>query len=207
MRRLLVLSVALVIFAGCDSTPASQPKTGQAAAAPEKKEPSLYTASQCLGRMSDQALRWSRDALPFHVESMINQEANGQDGKATVWRASFASASLRKTRTFTCSGSRLPDEAPYGISSSAEMTMTSNDAAAMFDRHHVVVDSDAAYKTAQEHGGTALMKKNAKQDVMYALDFVPKDKQLVWYVLYGPTSDRKGVGVVDASTGKWVRGR
>jgi hypothetical protein len=205
MRSFLVLSVAVLMLAGCDSTPANQEKT-EKSAPPEKKEAALYTAQQCLPRMSDQALRWSRDALPFHVESMINQEANGQDGKATVWRASFASASLRKTRTFTCSGSRLPDEAPYGITSSSEMAMTSNDAAARFDRHNLVIDSDAAYKTAQEHGGSSLMKKKATQDVMYALDFVPKDKQLVWYVLYGPTSDRKGIGVVDASTGKWVRG-
>ena len=34
MRLPLVLSVAVLMLAGCDSTPASQPKTGQAAAAP-----------------------------------------------------------------------------------------------------------------------------------------------------------------------------
>jgi hypothetical protein len=202
----LVLSVAVLMLAGCDSTPANQAKT-EKSAPPEKKEVALYTAQQCLPRMTDQALRWSRDARPFHVESAINKEANGHDGKATVWRASFVSMSLQKLRTFTCSGSRLADEAPYGVSASAEMTMTSNAAAGMFDRASLQVDSDAAFKTAQEHGGSAILKKNASQEVMYALALDPKGKQLVWYVMYGQPPDTKGIGVVDATSGKFMHSR
>lgn len=206
MKLLLVLSVAVFMFVGCNSTPANQAKT-EKAAPPEKKEPSLYTAQQCFPRMSDQALRWSSDARPFHLESSINKEANGQDGKATIWRASFASMARQKLRTFTCSGSRLADEAPYGVSSSAETAMTSNAAAGMFDRSSLQVDSDSAFKVTQEHGGSTLTKKNASQEVMYVLDLDPKGKQLVWYVLYGRPPETKDRGVVDATTGKFVRTR
>lgn len=206
MNRLFILSVAALMLAGCESTPPNQAKN-EKAAPPEKKEPELYTAQQCFPRMSDQALRWSRDARPYHLESNINKESNGQGGKATIWRASFASTSRQKLRTFACSGSRLPDEAPFGISSSAEMTLTPHAAAAMFDSSHLQVDSDAAYKTSFDHGGSAVIKKNAAQDVMYALAFDAKGKQLVWYVMYGQPPDTKGVGVIDAATGKWVRNR
>lgn len=206
MKRLFVFCAAALMLAGCESPPSNQAKK-EATALPEKKEPALYTASQCFPRMSDQALRWSRDARPYHLESNINKESNGQDGKATIWRASFASTSRQKLRTFTCSGSRLPDEAPFGISSSAEMTLTPNAEAGMFDRSNVQVDSDAAYKVSLEHGGTAVLKKNAAQEVMYALAFDPTGKQLVWYVMYGQPPDTKGVGVIDAASGKWVRNR
>lgn len=205
MRVPLVLSAALLLLAGCNSTPAGNQSKTEKTAPPEKKEPALYTAQQCFPRMSDQASRWSSDARPFHVESSINKEANGQDGKATVWRASYASMARQKLRTFTCSGSRLADEAPFGISSSSEMAVTSNAAAGMFDRSALQVDSDAAFKAAQEHGGSALMKKNASQEVMYALDLDPKGKQLVWYVMYGQPPDTKSIGVVNATTGKFIR--
>jgi hypothetical protein len=209
MRILLALCAATFLalaFAGCDSAPANKSAKTESAA-PEKKEPALYTAKECFPRMSDQALRWASDAQPFHVESGVNQEANGQGGKATVWRASFVSMSRQKLRTFTCSGSRLRDEAAFGVSSSAEMTITPNAAAQMFDRQSLVVDSDSAFARAQEHGGAALVKKNSSQEVLFALDKEPRDKQLVWYVMYGTPPDTKGIGVVDATSGKYLRAR
>lgn len=208
MRTLLALCAAIVAalaLAGCDSTPTTPAKTESAAA--QKKEPALYTAKECFPRMSDQALRWSSDAQPFHVESGVNLESNGQGGKASIWRASFVSLSKQKLRTFTCSGSRLRDEAPFGVTSSAEMSMTPNAAAEMFDRRSLQVDSDAAFTTAQQHGGGALIKKNANQEVIFALDMEPKDKQLVWYVMYGLPDSRKGIGVVNATSGKYLHAR
>ena len=208
MRTLLAFcaaAVAALALAGCDSTPTTKAKTESAA--PEKKEPLLYTAKECFPRMSDQALRWSSDAQPFHLESGLNQESNGQGGKATIWRASFVSPSKRQLRTFTCSGSRLRDEAPFGVSSSADMPITPNASAEMFDRFSLQVDSDAAFATAQEHGGSALVKKNPKQEVIFALDMEPKDKQLVWYVMYGMPDSRKGIGVINATSGKYLHAR
>lgn len=208
MRTLLAFcaaTVAALALAGCDSTPTTPANT--ASTPPEKKDPALYTAKDCFPRMSDQALRWSSDAQPFHVESGVNQESNGQGGKATVWRASFVSLSKQKLRTFTCSGSRLRDEAPFGVSSSADMPITPNASAEMFDRHSLQVDSDNAFATAQEHGGSAIIKKNPNQEVIFALDMEPKDHQLVWYVMYGMPDSRKGVGVINATSGKYLHAR
>ena len=76
----------------------------------------------------------------------------------------------------------------------------------MFQPFLLTVDSDKAYTVALEHGGDALLKKDPKQSVVYTLDWDGKNKELVWGVRFGASpSDSKGVGVVDANTGKFLR--
>ena len=56
------------------------------------------------------------------------------------------------------------------------------------------------------HGGEALTKKDPQQPVTYLLDWDPKHKTLLWYVIYGKTqSEAKGIGVINAATGAFVR--
>jgi hypothetical protein len=58
---------------------------------------------------------------------------------------------------------------------------------------------------AQQHGGDAIVKKDAKQPITYVL---LKDKKVnvpVWYVIYGASeADRKGIGVINATTGAFI---
>ncbi len=69
----------------------------------------------------------------------------------------------------------------------------------------VKTDTDQAFEIAQQHGGDAILKKNAQQPVTYVL---LKDRNLnvpVWYVIYGASEkDRKGIGVINATTGAFV---
>lgn len=196
------LILVLLVLSGCSSTPeqttASTPK-------PEpKKEAVLYTGKPCFTRMVDQARRWSLDAMPIHFESVLNSESEGHDGKATVWQGTFMSPSRRTARVYTCSGSILPDAPPAGIDAHPEMAASAS--VPMFDPSFLGVDSDAAFTTAQEKGGAKLMEKDPKQPVIYALDWDPQKRQLVWVVVYGTDpKDSKGVGVIDASSGKFLR--
>ncbi|HVO62481.1 MAG TPA: hypothetical protein VMT53_16215 [Terriglobales bacterium] len=206
-----ITTAILLLTAGCNST-TSNPSTTQTpklvnTSTSEKKEPVLYTAKPCFTRMSDMAQRWSADALPFHVESSITTEANGQAGTSTVWRALFASPSRGTFKTFTCSGSRLPDQPPLGITSTVESGSSPLVASLEFHPSYLQMDSDKAFAVAQQHGGASLTKKDPQQPVLYILERDAKRKALFWYVVYGKSqSESKGIGVINATTGGFVRG-
>jgi hypothetical protein len=184
-----------------DNNPATTPVPATA-----KKEPVPYTAKSCLSQMTGVAARWQPDALPFHMESGLNAESNGRDGKSTIWRAMFASPSRGTYRAFTCSGSRLLEEAPVGVTSTAETAYGPDVPPQIFQSVYLIADSDKAFALAQEKGGANLLEKDPKQPVVYSLDWDPKHKQLLWSVIYGTArNDSKGTGVIDASTGKFLR--
>jgi hypothetical protein len=200
----LILLMIAVIMVACSSAPSSPSTT--LAAAPVKKEPVLYTGKNCMSQISNAAARWRPDAMPVHLESGLNAESSGLDGKATIWRAMFASPSRGTWRGFTCSGSRLAEEAPIGVTSSAENTSAPDMARSMFQSMSLIVDSDKAFATAQQNGGANILKKNPQQPILYSLDWDAGKRQLVWVIMYGTShSDSKGVGVIDATTGKFLR--
>jgi hypothetical protein len=213
MKANRLTGVAAIVVSGlmvvaCSSAPTSPSSTPSSAPAPapQKKEPVLYTGKNCLSQMANAAARWQPDAMPVHMESGLNAESTGQDGKSTIWRAMFASAARRTYRTFTCSGSRLKEEAPIGVTVSTEAVSSSDVARSMFQPMLLIVDSDKAFATAQENGGANILKKNPQQAILYSLDWDAKKRELVWGITYGSSrSDSKGLGVVDATTGKFLR--
>jgi hypothetical protein len=172
----------------------------------QKAEPALYSGQEAFDRMLGLALKWAPDAEPARVESVLNTEGTGQGGKSTVWRGYFVSPSRRSTASFVCSGSRLSGAPPYGVSPEGQGgTYNAQSAGLVFSHYLLKVDTDKAYDVAQQHGGDALLKKDAQQPVTYVL---LKDKKLnvpVWYVIYGASEkDRKGIGVINATTGGFV---
>jgi hypothetical protein len=202
---ILISGVMLVACSSAPTSPSSTPSSTPPPAA-QKKEPVFYTGKNCLSQMANAAARWQPDALPVHMESNLNAESTGRDGKSTVWRAMFASASRSTNRTFTCSGSRLKEEAPIGVTVSAEIASSPDMSRSMYQPMLLIVDSDKAFATAQENGGAKILEKNPQQPITYSLDWDGKRKELVWGIMYGSSrSDSKGVGVVDATTGKFLR--
>ena len=205
----LLLMLGLGVLMGCSGNkPATAASEQPKAEAPKEEEkPTLYTGKPCVLRMADLAQRWAPDALPFHVESTVTSEANGQDGKATIWRGMFAAPSRGTFRTFTCSGSHRPGQPAYGVTSTAEMAYAPNVPGLLFQRFYLQADSDEAYRVAQQHGGNVLLKKDLKQPVTYMLDWDSKRQELVWGVMYGTgQADSKGVGIINASKGTFLRG-
>lgn len=204
----VVAFACLLSFVACSSTPSGSAGDQQAVPKVAKKDPIPYTGKPCFTRMVDQAERWSPDALPFHLESKLNSESNGQGGKSTVWTGMFASLSRGKYKTFTCSGSVLLDEPAMGVSSGTEWAYSAEVPALLFHPAYLIADSDKAYEAAQEKGGAALMEKNPQQPVVYTLDWDASRRQLTWVVIYGEsTKSAKGIGLVDAASGKYLRGR
>jgi len=200
-----LVSVIAVLMSCGGSKPA--PVSEQTKAEPvEVKQPAPYTAKACLSRMSDMAARWQMDAIPVRLESAVNNEATGADGKSTIWKGTFASPSHRAWKTFTCSGSRLKDAAPFGVTGDREMQLGPNDIIHGFSPLYVQVDSDKAFTIAQEHGGANLFKKDPKQPVYYFLALDSNGKTIEWFVSYGTSlKETQGIGIIDAGTGKYLK--
>ncbi|MGA2334271.1 MAG: hypothetical protein WA383_19415 [Terriglobales bacterium] len=205
---LSVISVA-ILTAGCSSTENKPKKSTPAPATtapPEKKEPMLYTGQEAFNRMLGLAMKWSSDAEPARVESVVTPETTGQDGKAAIWRGYFVSPAQRSVKTIVCSGSRRPDAPPFGVSTEgADSAYNAQSAGLVFSQYLLKTDTDKAFEIAQQHGGDAILKKDPKQPIMYLLLRDPKQNVPDWYVIYGTSAtDRKGIGIINATTGAFV---
>lgn len=206
-RKLVFILLAAIIFlGGCGSNPPATTQAPAASAKVEQKQPVPSTAKQCFTNTVGLAQRWEPDALPFHMESQLTGEATGQGGTATVWTVIFGSQSRGTMRTFICSGSRLTSAPVFGLTSTSESAYPPNVPALMFHPSYFQNDSDKAFETSLEHGGTALIKKDSKQPVLYLLDWDARQRELLWTLIYGTNqSDRQGVAVINATNGNFVR--
>src|SRR5258708_27391812 len=158
---LSVISLA-ILTAGCSSTEDKPKEATSTSAAQPQKEPVLYTGREAFNRMMGLALKWSPDAQPARLESVLTAETTGQDGKATVWRGLFASPSRRSVTTIICSGSRRPDAPPFGVSTEGTARSYHADAANfVFLPLLLKTHTDKAFPITRDHGGAALLTKNA----------------------------------------------
>jgi hypothetical protein len=200
---LLVAGVILLtLLAGCDSNTAKQPE-----AKPEPKGPELLTGRAAFQKVFIAARNYAADVKPFRIESTPTSDANGQDGKAAIWQASFASASRRGVKPFIWSGSSAPDAPSRGVSPGNEDTYNPNNASTqIFDVAFLKVDSDQAFTEAQKHGGDKLLEKTPATPVIYICDWNHNTNELIWHVIYGDSRDSAKLTVaINASTGAFIR--
>jgi hypothetical protein len=211
-RLCLVFLVVLLalLTVRCSSTAPNSTPTPVATTKPaEPQGPVLYTAQEAFTRLNGAAHRWSPDAMPIHVTSDLTSEANGQDGRSTIWRALFASPSRGTVKAFVCSGSKLPNAPALGTTAAAtELSLTDTLRALFFEPFLLKTDSKQAFEVTQKNGGDRLLKKDPKTRINYVLEWDRKQNAPLWYVVYGETmKDAKGVGVVNATTGTFLRAK
>ena len=211
MKRLcLIVLVILVtiITVRCSSTPSTPVSTANTTATKpaEPQGPVLYTAQEAFTRLNGFAHKWAVDAMPIHVTSELTSEADGHDGRATIWRAMFASPSRGTVKAFMCSGSKLPDAPAQGTTAAgAEMPLTADLRALFFEPFLLKTDSKQALEVTQKNGGDRVLQKNPKTRINYILEWDRKQNAPLWYVVYGETmKNNKGVGVVNATTGVYL---
>jgi hypothetical protein len=206
---LLIFTAIAIFLAGCQSgqqqaeTPAATPAaTPKAAPAPQ-----TYTGREAFQRLFVSARGWAPDAQPYRIQSVPTSDANGQDGKAAVWRASFASPARRTIRTFVLSGSTAEGAPERGIMPGVEDTYNpGNRATQVFDLSFLKTDSEQALKVAQEHGGAKILKQTPDQPISYVLEMDPNHNALTWYVAYGNSPSNFKLRVaVNAATGGYLR--
>jgi hypothetical protein len=206
-KSLVAGSLALVMLAGCSS---EEPKKGADSGAPTKpavKPPKYETGRVALQTLNVTARSWAADVQPFRLESVYTKGAPAQEGKAGVWRASFASVSRRGAKPFIWSGVTEEGAPERGITPGPEDDFNPRNLSTQpFDIAFLKVDTDAAFKVAQEHGGKKVLDKGPDTPITYALDWDPRKNELVWHVLYGTSSlDAKLNVAVNASTGVFLR--
>jgi hypothetical protein len=195
-----VLALA-VLCVGCDSEPSQTPASKNQPATVQSE-----TGRFALQKMLGSARFWSPDAQPVRLESTNLKDSNGHDGKASFWRALFASPGRQKSEPFTWSGVATEDT-PKGVNHGVEDTYNSaNRASRPFDLNFLKVDTDQAFEVAQKHGGKQVLEKDPKVQVGYLLDWDAQDNQLRWHVIYGGSESMGKLTVlVDASSGEFLR--
>lgn len=205
MKRAVLMFSALSLLAGCSS---NQPSTTGSSESVQKKETQQMTGREAFQKLYITARGWSSDAQPFILESSAIKDANGQGGKAAIWRAGFASPSRHQQEQFQWSGATGPDAPEPGVSHGTEDGYSSSNASTqVFEMARVQVDSDAAFKVAQQHGGDKLLKEKPDTPVGYRLQWDPRKFELYWRVAYGRSSDNPDLAVdVNASQpGEFLR--
>jgi hypothetical protein len=194
--------VLLALLAGCES---NAPKPAQAK--PEPKPPELLTGRAAFQKVFIAARNYAADVKPFRIESTPSPDGNGLDGKAAIWRASFASAMQHGVKPFFWSGSNAPDAPTRGVSPGNEDAYNpSNASTQTFDPAFLKVDSDQAFTEAQKHGGDKILEKDSTTPVIYICDWNHNTNELTWHVIYGGSRDTAKLTVaVNASTGAFIR--
>lgn len=207
MKRILLGMLALGLLAGCSSEPEKPASSGGAKPAPAKPADEYKTGRIIFQKLLVTARAWAGDAQPFRLESQYTKGAPVAEGQAGVWRATFASARRASAKSYLWSGVAADDATERGISPGLEDTFNpSNLSTHPFDINFLKIDSDQAFKVAQEHGGKELMKKTPDQPVLFVLDWDSRNNQLAWRVVYGDSrASAKLTVAVDASTGGFLR--
>lgn len=207
MKRILLGILALGLLAGCSSELAKPASSGSAKRAPAKPADEYRTGRVAFQKLYVTARAWAADTQPFRLESQYTKGAPVAEGKAGIWRATFASAQRTSSKSYLWSGVASDDATERGISPGLEDTYNpSNPSTRTFDINFLKTDSDEAFKVAQEHRGKELMTKAPDQPVLFILDWDSRENQLVWHVVYGASRmDAKLTVAVNASTGEYLR--
>ena len=196
---LAAIAALMLVATGCDSTPS----TPAAKATPTPSQ--LETGRFALQKMLAPARFWAADAQPVRLESTNVKDSNGHDGKASFWRAQFASVSRQKSEPFSWSGVSSPD-VQRGVDHGAEDSYNpANRSARTFDLNFLHTDTDKAFEVAQQHGGKQVLEKDPKVSITYLLDWDVQSSQLRWHVMYGGETVGKLSVLVDASNGDFIR--
>lgn len=209
MKATVFVCLTLALFTACSSTkPAESPSAASLSAAKtEPKQPQFETGRTAFQKMYLAARLWAADIKPFRLQSQSGPDAPTSEGKAGLWRASFASSAKHSMKMFIWSGLVGPDAPEQGVTFTAEDSWSpTNTATQPFELAFLKVDSDQAYEVAQKHGGEKLLKKNAKQPVFFMLDWDARKSTLLWHVVYGTSMDDAQLRVaVNATSGEFER--
>jgi hypothetical protein len=192
----------LAMLTACTSEPSKPAETK-----PEMKAPEFLLARSAFQKVYVAARGWQQDAKPYRLESVVTTDGNGHDGKAAVWRGSFASPAMRSEKPYTWSGSAADGAPDRGVSPGNEDSYSAaNSSTQVFDMAFLKIDSDQAFGTAQKHGGDKILEKAPDTPVFYVCDWNHNTNELTWHVIYGTSRDDAKLKVaVNASTGEFIR--
>jgi hypothetical protein len=208
MTRTAVACVALLLLAACSSSSKTESSAeSKPVAKPAVKQAEYETGRTALQKMYISARGWAGDVQLFRLQSQFAPDAPTSEGRAGLWRGSFASPAKRMMKLFLWSGLVGEDAPEPGVSFSAEDSWNpGNSSTRVFDLGFLKVDSEQAYEVAQKHGGEKLTAKDPGQPVVFVLDWDAQKNELVWHVIYGNSQEESKLRVaVSATSGEFLR--
>ena len=209
VRTIALACLALALLASCSSQKPAEPSSNpsQSAKTSAPKQAQFETGRAAFQKTYLSARMWAPDVQPFRLQSQYTADAPVSEGKAGLWRASFASPAKRAMKMFIWSGLVGADAPEQGVSFGSEDSWSSsNSSTQVFEIGFLKTDSDQAFSVAQKHGGEKLLEKDPKQPVFFVLDWQPQKNTLLWHVVYGASMDDAKLNVaVDATSGEFVR--
>lgn len=119
-----------------------------------------------------------------------------------MWEAVFASPSLHQYRVYSYAITTALPDIQKGVVAGLRLPWNGETRDAMpIDLSSFNIDSDAAYKTADEEASAWLKKNPGKELSSFELGDTYRFQEPVWYLVWG---DKKSgyVAFVDANTGK-----
>jgi hypothetical protein len=201
MKKLSFLAVGLsLLLIGC-----SEPSKPVAKKEPEKP-PEPVSGQSALFKMYQKARSsFSADALVLKLNSIHLADVPAAAGKAGAWQATFVSTSLGKTQTYTFSVVEQEGNLHQGVFGlGGEAWSGSSGVNAPFDIRAVSIDSDAAYKTADEKAAD-YDKQNPGMPISFQLEKINQFTMPVWRVVWGESVGTSSFSIyVDASQGHFL---
>jgi hypothetical protein len=208
MRTTAVAFLGLLLLTACSSNQPNPEQSQKSQPAKQaEKQPQFETGRTAFQKMYLSARLWAPDVKPFRLQSQYGPDAPVAEGKAGLWRASFASPAKRAMKLFIWSGLVGPDAPERGVSFSAEDSWSAtNSSTQVFDIAFLKVDSDQAFETAQKHGGAKFFEAGSNQPILFTLDWDARRNKLLWHVIYGDSFDNAKLRIaVDATSGEFDR--
>jgi hypothetical protein len=202
MRKIPLLAVCLssLLWIGC-----SEPPRPQAKKEPEKPAEPI-SGQSALYRMYQVArASWSGDAQVLKLNSIHVPDVPSAPGKAGAWQATFTSANLGKTRTYSYSvveqGGTL-HKGVFGLGDEPWSGRSGLNTA--FDIRSASIDSPAAYKTADEKAAD-YDQKHPGMPISFQLEKINQFSDPVWRVIWGESVGTSSFSIyVDASIGSFL---
>ncbi len=199
-----ILSIVVVLIAIFYAVACSEaPKTEAVQATNEALEAvGPVSGKTAYWAMYKSAYLWSNDAVSLKLESKSIPGIKNGAGNAGMWSATFGSPRKRESLEISYAVvSQLPDIAKgVNVGHAVPWSGSTHDVMP-FQGSDVVVDSDAAYKTAATQAESWLKAHPDKEATLLLGNNSTKFPTPVWYVMWGNKKDGYGA-FVNTKTGE-----
>lgn len=191
-----VLAIAIVFISACSEAPKTAPVANETSgpAAPVSGKTAFWA-------MYKTAYSWANDLTPLKLESKDLPGIKNDAGNAAMWSATFGSYRRHQAVVITYAIAAHAPDIYKGINVGRPVPWSGPAQNGMpFQTSDLVVDSDAAYKTALAQAQPWL-KKHPDKEVSFQLGNDPtRFSAPIWYVLWG--DNKSGYSVfVNTRTG------
>jgi hypothetical protein len=196
----LVVLLVTLLWTAC-----SEPAKPVVKKEPEKPAEPISGESALFKMYQTARASWSPDAQVLKLNSIHVPEVAETPGKTGAWQATFTSANLGKSRTYTYSVVEQEGNMHKGVYGIGDEPWSGHSGVnTAFDIRAASIDSTTAYKTADEQAKD-YDQKHPGMPISFLLEQTPQFPTPAWRVIWGDSVGTSSFSIyVDASQGKYL---